>query len=206
MKGNLQVIATTVALFVAGLLVGIWSQRTAPLPPPPIPPMGEFGGFRQGFQNTLPPPPPWLFERGPTGPRPPSPEDIRTQTAAMVPQIEAFQKQLSSIEQEFRSAFDSILTPEQKQKLEAIKQRLVGLPNPLPGCGPEMGPIFVSTVIYRPLYDHLSEELSLTDQQRQKFKQLLIERRNKLLSLVDSTPPPSLRLSGVVTPQFGPPR
>jgi hypothetical protein len=208
MKGNLQVIVTTVALFVAGLVVGVWTQRTRPLPPPPIGPMGEFGGFRvQGF-GTMPPPPPlpWLFEGGPGGQKPPSPEEIRKRMAEMIPRIEAFRKQLASIEEEFRSAFERILTSEQKEKLEATQQRLAGFPAPLPGCGPELGPIFVSTIIYRPVYERLSEDLGLTEDQRQKLSQLLIERRNKLLTLLDNTPPPSFTLGEMVTPPASPSR
>jgi hypothetical protein len=207
MTDNLKVIVTTVALFVSGLLVGIWTQRMAPLPPPLIGPMGEFGAFRgRVFGPVLASPPPKLFFGiGPGGQVPPTPEEIRKLTAELTPQIEAFQKQLSSIEEEFRSAFERILTSEQKEKLGAILQRLASFPGPLPGCGPEMGPIFVSTIIYRPIFEQLSKDLDLREDQRQKLSQLLIERRNKLLSLVDKTPPPSFKLGEmIVTPPADP--
>ena len=63
-----------------------------------------------------------------------------------------------------------------------------------------MGPIFVSMVIYRPTYEHLSEDLTLDQQQQHQLMDLLIERRNKLLALVDATPPPSFKLPDVVNP------
>jgi hypothetical protein len=203
MKDNLQVIVTTVALFVAGLVVGIWTQRTGPLPPPLIGPMGEFVTFRgQGIGPVPSPlPPPMVLKVAPSGQEPPNPEEIRKLTAELMPQIEAFQKQLSSIEAEFRSAFEGILTSEQKGKLGAILERLAGFPGPLPGCGPEMGPVFVSTIIYRPIYERLSKDLDLTESQKQKLSQLLLERRNKLLALLDKTPPPSFKLGEmIVTP------
>ncbi len=114
--------------------------------------------------------------------------------AVIVPQVEAFQMKLASNEEEFRGAFEAILDPEQKGKLKAIQQQLKRIPGPLPGCGPEMGPIFVSTVIYKPLQQRLSEDLNLTGDQRQKLGELLLARRNKLLALVDNTPPPSFKL------------
>jgi hypothetical protein len=201
MKGNLQVIVTTVVLFLAGILIGIWSQRTAPFPPPPIGPMGEFGGFSGHDFGRLPPlPPPWFLEDRPGG-RLPSAEEVRKRMAVIMPQFEAFQKQVESIEQDFRNAFETTLIPDQKQKLEVIEQRLASLPDPLPGCGPEMGPVFVSMIIYRPLYERMAEDLALTEEQRQKLKQLLIERRNKLLALVDNTPPPSFKLGEMGAPQ-----
>ena len=205
MKDNLQVVLTTVVLFVAGLLVGIWSQHNKPLPPPPFPVMGEFRGFGPHVFGSAPPPPPWVLGGGMQG-GPPNPEMIRRGMATMVPQFENFQKQLASIEQEFKTSFEAILTPEQKQKLELVKQRLANFPHPLPGCGPEMGPIFVSTIIYKPLYDHLVEDLALTSDQQQKLKQLLLERRSKFLDMVDNTPPPTFKLGDMIPPPLPPPQ
>jgi hypothetical protein len=57
-----------------------------------------------------------------------------------------------------------------------------------------MGPVFVSMVIYRPLLEHFTEDLSLDDNQQKQLKDLLVDRRNKLITLVDETPPPSFKL------------
>jgi hypothetical protein len=204
MKGNLQIILTTVVLFVAGLLVGIWTQHARPLPPPPIGPMGEFGAFGEHLRAAPPFPPVWVFNRGPYS-QPPNPAAIRRHIEVMRTQSEEFQKQLSVIEQQFRTAFEQILTPAQKTKLETIQQWVSRLPPPLPGCGPELGPIFVSTIIYRPVYDRLSHDLALSQQQRRTLTQLLMDRRSKLLALVDNRPPPSFALGEIVGPQPGPP-
>ncbi len=150
----------------------------------------------------FPPPPSWQgSSSAPEGP--PGPDEMRRRMAFLVPQIAQFQHKLDVIEQNFRNSVGAILNPEQRQKLDTIKKRVAALPPPMPGCGSEMGPVFVSMVIYRPLYDRMSADLSLDDKQQQQLKQLLIERRNELLALVDTTPPPSFRFGEVVRPPSG---
>lgn len=88
----------------------------------------------------------------------------------------------------------------QYQKLEMVKQRLESLFPPRLGCGPEMGPVFISTIIYKPMYDHLVEDLALTQDQQQKLKQLLLERRSKFLSHGGQQSSPSLKLGDMIPP------
>ncbi len=202
MRGNVLVVLATVALFVAGLFVGVWTQRSRPVPPPPVGPMGEFQ--HPGSMAAPPSPPrrqPWFIGgTGANGHQPVSPQELRTQIEGIIPQIADFQQKVDAIEQRFRTSFDAILTPEQKQKLDTITKRLASFPDPLPGCAPGMGPIFVSMVIYRPTLEHLSEDLTLDDKQRQQLKDLLTARRDSLLALVDATPPPSFKLPDMVNP------
>ena len=200
MRGNVVVVLATVALFAAGLVVGVWTQRSRPLPPPPEGPMEE-------FRRSAPAPAPavrhqpWFVSEKGAGERGSvSPQELRKKLDVLIPQIADFQQRVDAIEQQFRTAFDAILTPDQKQKLDIITKRLASFPDPLPGCAPGMGPIFVSMVIYRPTYEHLSEDLTLDDKQQHQLMDLLIERRNKLLALVDTTPPPSFKLPDVVNP------
>jgi hypothetical protein len=165
--------------------------------------MGEFGqAHHPGFAPApAPPRAPWFVGgTGAGGHRPVSPQEIRKQMAILMPQIADFQQKVDAIEQQFRTSFDAILTPEQKQKLDTITKRLASFPDPLPGCAPGMGPIFVSMVIYRPTFEHLSEDLTLDDQQQHQLMDLLSERRNKLLALVDATPPPSFKFPDMVNP------
>ncbi len=203
MRGNVLIVLATVALFVAGLFVGVWTQRSRPVPPPPVGPMGEFGQAHHPGFAAAPAPrrAPWFVGgTGAGGHRPVSPQEIRKQMAILMPQIADFQQKVDAIEQQFRTSFDAILTPEQKQKLDTITKRLASFPDPLPGCAPGMGPIFVSMVIYRPTFEHLSEDLTLDDQQQHQLMDLLSERRNKLLALVDATPPPSFKFHDMVNP------
>lgn len=202
MRGNVLVVLATVALFVAGLFVGVWTQRTRPLPPPPVGPMGEFGQANHPGFAAAPPTrrAPWFVGGGSGGHQPVSPQEIRKQMTILMPQIADFQQKVDAIEQQFRTSFDAILTPDQKQKLDTITKRLASFPDPLPGCAPGMGPIFVSMVIYRPTFEHLSEDLTLDEKQRQQLMDLLTTRRNKLLALVDATPPPSFKFPDMVNP------
>ena len=203
MRDSLRVILITVALFLSGLLVGIWTQKVRPMPPPPFGPMSEFGGRSlPRFQGLPPALPPWM-NTSPNMP-PPSPEEIRRRMATLEPQFEAFRKNVDAIEQQFRSSFEAILNTEQKHKFEDIKNRIANLPDPLPGCGPIMGPVFVSMVIYRPLLEHFTEDLGLDDKQQKELKDLLNDRRNKLITLVDETPPPSFKLEKVMPPPSAP--
>jgi hypothetical protein len=55
-------------------------------------------------------------------------------------------------------------------------------------------------IIYRPVYERLVEDLTLTDDQQQKLKALLVERRNKLLALTDNFPPPSFKVGEIMNP------
>jgi hypothetical protein len=201
MRGNVLVVLATVALFVAGLFVGVWTERSRPLPPPPEGPMNEFLHAGGAMPAPAAPRQKWFVEGNGPGGRPAvSPQELRKRLDLLIPQIADFQQRVEAIEQQFRTAFNSILTADQKQKLDTITKRLASFPDPLPGCAPGMGPIFVSMVIYRPTYEHLSEDLTLDAQQQHQLMDLLIQRRNKLLALVDATPPPSFKLPDMVNP------
>lgn len=72
-----------------------------------------------------------------------------------------------------------------------------GAPVPLAGCAGEAGSLFVPIIIYRPGLDRLTEVLHLNAQQNNQVKALMIERRNRLLALIDETPPPSFKLGRI---------
>ncbi len=198
MRGNLLVILATVALFAAGLFVGVWTQRSRPVPPPPVGVMGEFQHPESAAPATRRAP--WFVSGSGSGGRSINPQELRKKLDVFIPQIADFQQKVDAIEQQFKTAFDAILTSDQRQKLDTITKRLASFPDPLPGCAPGMGPIFVSMVIYRPTFEHLSEDLSLDEKQQHQLMDLLITRRNNLLALVDATPPPSFKFPDMVNP------
>jgi hypothetical protein len=218
MRERLQIVITTVVVFLLGLGVGVLTQRARPMPPPPIGPMGEFGPLIHGGFSA--PPPPWMLAFPPG--RTISPLEIRQRVGLLEPRIAAFRQTVDSIEVEFRRQLDSLLTPEQRRQLAEFEPAILDRPDnpsisvagpvgfariapppPLAGCAGEAGNFFVQMVIYRPVLDRLTELLHLNPQQHDRLKALLIDRRNQLLALIDKTPPPSFQL-GAVFIQAGP--
>ncbi|HUY29082.1 MAG TPA: hypothetical protein VMV27_16850 [Candidatus Binataceae bacterium] len=195
MNDRLQTIVITVALFLSGLLVGVWTQRSRPFPPPPIPLMGEFAGPRvlgesrhHHFHH--------FWHEGYFGRGDLSPEEMRRKLAALEPQIQAFKSNIAGIEGDFRKGFDAILTPAQKSKLDDIEarhHRHFGA-GPMPGCAGELGTPLIPIVIYRPLLDRMTGMLALTPAQHDQLESLLAERRTRFLKFVDDNPPPSFHL------------
>lgn len=195
MNERLQTILVTVALFVSGLLVGVWTQRSRPFPPPPIPLMGEFAGPRvlgESHHHHAHHFAYWMYR----GAGDTTPEEMRRRLAELEPHIKAFQANLENIESEFRRQFDAILTPTQKGELAAITARhhrhFHG--GPLPGCAGELGTPLIPIVIYRPLLDRMTARLELTSAQHDQLETLLVERRTRFLKFVDDNPPPSFHL------------
>jgi hypothetical protein len=195
MNDRLQTIVITVLLFVSGLLAGVWTQRTRPFPPPPIPLMGEFQGPR--VLGEFPHHHHYHFGPGRLfGGEHLSPDEMRRRLAALEPRIKAFQANLADIESDFRRQFDAILTPAQKTTLDEITarhERHFG-DGPLPGCAGELGTPLIPIVIYRPLLDRMTEKLALSPAQHDQLETLLVQRRTRFLKFVDDNPPPSFHL------------
>jgi hypothetical protein len=138
MKEQFHIVLITAGLFVAGLLMGIWTQKTKPIPPPPAPVLGEFGAFQQPMVAT--------DENGPAvggfaiGRFSPGHSaaivTMNRDIAEMEPKIREFQSAMDAIEEEFRGKLDELLTPEQQKKLAAIEAQEApvssGFGGPLP--------------------------------------------------------------------------
>ncbi len=217
MKDQAKVAFATALVFTAGLLIGVWTQRSRPIPPPPIPVMGEFGvrtegGFEAPFgsqqMTIMRPGTPGESAPRFTGPRvlapPPmiiarnvSPDQVREAFETMMPKIKAFKEKVDSIEDQFRESLQKILRPDQRQKLRRFQQERPGQVGAFHGCI-EPGPFFTTMIIYRPVLENLTAQLNLDAIQQEQLKQLLIDRRSRLLALVDETPPPSLDIGKFV--------
>src|SRR6266436_9369955 len=123
MKEQFHIVLITVSLFVAGLLMGVWTQKTRPIPPPPAPVLGEFGnlsspeiragGYAPGMGG-------FAVERFSPG-HPAAIVAMNRNIAELEPKIREFQAAVDSIEKEFREKLDKLLTPEQRKKLALIE-------------------------------------------------------------------------------------
>jgi hypothetical protein len=95
MREQLHIVLITLGLFVSGLLIGIWTQKTRPLPPPPGPVLEEFGA--EG------PPGASGFAIGRFSPgHPAAIVAMNRNMAELQPKIRAFQQAVDSIEKTFR--------------------------------------------------------------------------------------------------------
>ncbi len=190
MSDRLSTIFITIVLFVAGLLVGIWTQRSKPVPPPPMALMGEVPQvlgeiphrhhhyFHIGDESRV------------------DPELMRRRLEELEPQIRAFQTNVSNIEGDFRKQLNLVLTPAQRTELANMisEHHVRHSDGPMPGCAGELGRPLVPLVIYRPLLDRMTERLKLSSSQHDQVEALLRQRRTQFLSFVDDNPPPTFRL------------
>jgi hypothetical protein len=125
MKEQFHIVLITVGLFVAGLLAGVWTQRTRPIPAPVAPVLSEFGsveppgvsvrgfapgpgGFGFGIARTSP-------EHGATI------VQMNAKMAQLAPKIKEFQGALDAIEKDFLVELNKILSAEQRQKLASLR-------------------------------------------------------------------------------------
>jgi hypothetical protein len=234
MKEQFHIVLITVSLFVAGLLMGVWTQKTRPIPPPPAPLLGEFGtisspgisagGYAPGMGG-------FAIERFSPG-HPAALVTMNRNIAELEPRIREFQATVDSIEKEFRGKLDKLLTAEQRKRLasieaeEAPETAEVGPPPPPPlafegpgatpppplppGDGnrrffvrlhtpfPVGGWLIMSMIVYQASLEHLISELKLDPAEQAAVKQLMVERRTDLLTLIDKSPPPTLGVDGLM--------
>jgi hypothetical protein len=120
------------------------------------------------------------------------------------PQLDAFRAQMTVIEDGFLRDFNQLLTPDQrKYHDEHAKKR--------PSGPKESGPPLTDDEVANLLFeqsahtlfwdvvvgarlDSLTRDYRLDDTQREKVRVLLKERREKVIALIDSSPPPSVSL------------
>jgi hypothetical protein len=134
MKEQFHIVLITVGLFVSGLMMGIWTQKTRPIPPPPAPVLGEFGSLSspQTMAGDYPPAiggtvgayapgiGEFAVERFSPG-YPAAMVTVNRNIAELEPKIREFQGAVDSIEKEFRGKLDKLLTPEQQKTLASIE-------------------------------------------------------------------------------------
>jgi hypothetical protein len=196
MNKGLIVAFSTLIGFAAGTFAGSWMQRTKPVPAPPTSVLGE---LRDLPLNASAP-------ENPDAPPPsgrPLPDEALRQ---MVAEIEAFKQKIDPIKTEFRTQLEALLTPVQRERLKAMSER----PPPAPGSPTTIDPArdrnyrmyggmdsTITLVVIPFTLARLNEELGLTFAQREAVYQLLLQRREKFLALVDSTPPPSFNLDKI---------
>jgi hypothetical protein len=201
MKLRLLVAALTILVFAVGFGAGIWTQHHRPLLSPPIGLLGEIRNRSFDVHVQLS--------------DPAAIAKINAEIERMKPDIDAFREKLDALNDDFRQKFAVLLTPAQHEQFEKMHKRYeedlqarrASTPLPAIEAAPAGGatlklPFFaepvegMTSIVVVPLaLDHLSDQLKLDDHQKVALRQLLLDRREKFLALIDATPPPSIRLN-----------
>jgi hypothetical protein len=199
MKQRLLVALLTVLVFSAGFMARVWTERQRPLPPPPATLMSEFAGDKNAQAQKPPAQKP--FDRA----------QFIADIEKFGPQIEAYRKRIETMDCEFDEGFARLLNPEQKaildakiardQKKRAEHEAKAALTPPAPLTDEEIAKLrqrpFEAAfwkISFTGRLESTVKEFKLDAQQEAATRQLLAERREKFVALVDSTPPPTFKL------------
>lgn len=201
MKQRLLTALFTVIVFAAGFVARMWTEGDKPFPPAPA--LGS--EFINRNANDKKP-----------APRPIDRAKLVKDIETLQPQIDAYRTQLSALDSEFENAFVALLTPEQRkiydarqadqQKRKAERDARAANTPTVPMTDEEIArerqhPFEIAfwRISYKGWLDTLTDRYKLTAEQRAKVHDLLQARRDHFLALVDSTPPPTFRLTTLVT-------
>jgi hypothetical protein len=200
MRQFIAIAILSVLVFVAGYGVRVWVDSTAALPPPP--PLGaEFAANNK--PATAPP-----ADSNPSASQ--RRQELVAQIQSLRPQIDMYRKSLAQIDADFDHDLVALLTPVQHDRYDERHRRLRAQNAQSAQRFDNKGPPTDEQMMWlydRPSWialDHISvqwklddmnKDIKFDDEQYAKVRDLLNQRRDKFLKLVDSVPPPSLHLS-----------
>lgn len=202
MTSRVFIATITVVMFGAGYGARVWTERSRCQVPPAPALLGE---LTTPPKNAAAP-----TKALPTPERPPNAAKLAAEIERLRPQIEAFQTRMEEIDAEMDKKVLALLKPDQlplwdkmlKRRVEYREKEEAGIiGNNL------LTSEQIASLQQRPLYKllavtivpqrlvWLAGDLKLDEAQQVAAKEILRERRDKFLELVDSSPPPSLTLS-----------
>lgn len=210
MKRALVISGLTVVVFAIGYIAGLRTERTRPVPAPPATLMGEFTSKAATVPSVAA-----AAKASGTQAAPARSPQNRAQLVAEIerlrPQIDSYRQRLDQIDAEFDGQLAAMLTSEQRTHYAAGQKRRAermakGLAEVATGVKPltddeidQLRQRSLSGVLWMVAptmkHDSLVKELKLDAEQQTKARELLKQRREKFLAIVDSTPPPSILLS-----------
>jgi hypothetical protein len=198
MKQRLTIAVLTIVLLGAGYAAGIWSERQSCKVPAPPPLLTELSGKNR----------PALSNKSPLSP--PDPTTLAAEIEKMRPQIDTFRARMEQIDGELDKGMETFLRPDQLVVYNGLRKKWAEGKAKDEAAASTALPLSTEEIVnlqQRPLYkllgvvvvairtDWLTKELNLDDAQKAQLRQLLLQRREKFLALVDTLPPPSLLLS-----------
>jgi hypothetical protein len=199
MTSRVFVTILTIVMFAAGYGARIWNERSrCPVPPPP-PLLGEISTSSSAakINNSSPE-------------RPPNAAKLAAEIERLRPAIEVFRKGIEEMDAEMDRQLIALLKPEQlplwdkmlKRRIEYTQKEEAGIVGDSLLTSEQ-----IASMQQRPLYkllavvvvpqrlEWLAHDLKFDQEQKKKGWDILQQRREKFLALIDSSPPPSLRLS-----------
>lgn len=199
MKQRIALALLTVVIVTAGFFVGRWTERNGcRVPPPPSALLSELSSK----------------DAKPAASTTASPNAEAAKLAAEIerlhPQIEQFRARLEQIEQELNEGIEAMLNEEQKAKFAELVQRGAQARAQETAQSEITAPLTpdeIRDLQQRSLHKLLgivvigfrlewnTKQLNLDDAQKRRLEELLKIRREKFIQLVDSSPPPSMKLS-----------
>lgn len=206
MKRVLVTILGTAAIFAAGVFAGLWIQRHQPVPPPPMGLMGELRDVPLAGQSK-------------PAPQVKSAAQLQAEIDRTKSDIEAFRQKLEPIKAEFRKNLEGLLSPQQLIRLKELRERGATTPSvqnsspsaearpPQPPKDHEGLDAMFPIVLVPVTLERITEKLSLNPEQQEQVRTFLLKRRQQFLDLVDTAPPPSMKLSRIapLVPQIAQP-
>jgi hypothetical protein len=192
MRQFLLVAFITIIGFAAGSAAGIYFERHRPLPAAPGSLGAELGGHR---------PPPLGY-----GGQPFNRSWLKSELAKLGPQMEDYKRKVDSIDAEFEASLAAVVTPEQmhthsERLRKRMEQNRSGVAEPEEMTDDQIAHVLqwssyqvLRTVVIEMRLQDLTHEMKLSDEQRTQVHQLLRHRRDEMIALVDSVPPPSVQL------------
>jgi hypothetical protein len=196
MRQFLAIASLSVLAFAAGYGVHIWVDHTQPLPRPPEQFGGEFAPAKPSVSSPAPGVPQHVTDR----------VELAAQIEQLKPQMEMYHARMTEINADFERNLVPLLTPEQAAIHAAHLARDQARTTTHPGVTEPLTDDQINNLLQRPMSQmfrnivlqlkagDLTRELKLTPEQQDKVMDLLRLRREKVLALVDSVPPPSLML------------
>jgi Spy/CpxP family protein refolding chaperone len=210
MKRSLVITALSAAVFAAGYIAGLRTERSRPLPAPPAPLMGEFSSRSVTSLATATPSKPNLPNAAPVR-VPQNRAQLVAEIDRLRPQIDNYRRRIETLDAEFDRELAAVLTPDQQKSYSAAqKRRAERMAKGAAEVASASAPLTNDEIDHlrqRSLYgvlwmvaptmkhDSLVKDLKLDAEQQAKARELLRLRREKFLAIVDSTPPPSILLS-----------
>ncbi len=207
MKQRLLIILFTAIVFGAGYGAHTWIAQDTTVPPPPAAIGTEFA-HGPGTPATSPGAADSKAAKAST---PLDRSKMMSEILKYSSQIKAYQARLDQLDTDFDRAFLPLLTDKQRPAYAVMQKRwadrrakgeaaIAAETAPLSDEQifrlqrvPLMGVLSSVSVSMR--YDSLNKDLKFDEAQAAKVHDLLRERREKFLELIDATPPPSITLS-----------